>query len=105
MEITDACNSKCGYCGSGFKENQRCSGSAGDRRFGPNGGATFGADLVKLFYPAHTSLTAVKEIMRELMGRGLYPRVGSAKAEKIDREYIELVGQSGQKNRAGSGNR
>lgn len=30
------------------------------------------------------------------MARGLSPRVGSAKAEKIDREYIELVGKSGQ---------
>lgn len=96
MEITDACNSKCGYCGSGFKEKTRDIQDPRAIVDLAEWGATFGADLVKLFYPAHTSLTAVKDIMKELMARGLHPRVGSAKAEKIDREYVELVGRAGQ---------
>src|SRR5690606_26927439 len=55
-----------------------------------------GADLTKLFFPANSSAEATKAIMRKLIHRGLSPRVGSAKAEKIDHEYIQLVGLSGQ---------
>lgn len=96
MEIVDACASKCLYCASGYKnmnrdiQDPKMLGDLGEWAKGN------GADLVKLFFPANSSVPATKDIMRELMARGLQPRVGSAKAEYLDREYIELVGKSGQ---------
>lgn len=96
MEIVNACASKCGFCASGFKDKIRdIQDPAAIASLG-EWGAKHGADLVKLFFPANSSLVATKEVMKELMARGLSPRVGSAKAEKIDGDYIELVGRSGQ---------
>lgn len=96
MEIVDACRSKCKFCASGFKKKVRDIQNPITIAEWAEWGAKYGADLVKLFYPAHSSLAAIKEIMKELMRRGLSPRVGSTRADKIDREYIELVGKSGQ---------
>lgn len=96
MEIVDACRSKCAYCASGYKDINRdiqdpkLLGDLGEWAKGN------GADLVKLFFPANSSVVGTKEIMKEMMARGLQPRVGSAKAEYLDREYIDLVGKSGQ---------
>jgi len=96
MEIVDACASKCAFCASGFREKGRDIQDPTEVAVLAEWAATHGADLAKLFFPANSSQTATKQIMKELMARGLSPRVGSAKAEKIDREYLELVGQSGQ---------
>ncbi len=96
MEIVDACASKCAFCASGYRAKNR---DIQDPEAVANlaaWAAAQGADLAKLFFPANSSAEATKEIMRQLMARGMSPRVGSAKAERIDREYIKLVGQSGQ---------
>ncbi len=96
MEIVDACASKCAFCASGFKEKNRDIQDPKILADLAEWAAHQGADLTKLFFPANSSAEATKAIMRELIHRGLSPRVGSAKAEKIDLEYIQLVGQSGQ---------
>jgi radical SAM superfamily enzyme YgiQ (UPF0313 family) len=96
MEIVDACASKCAFCASGFREKGRDIQDPAEVGVLAEWAASHGADLAKLFFPANSSQEATKRIMKELMARGLSPRVGSAKAEKIDREYIELVGRSGQ---------
>lgn len=96
MEIVDACASKCNFCASGFREKVRDIQDPVQIAELAEWASQYGADLVKLFFPANSSLNATKQIMSELMDRGLSPRVGSAKAEKIDREYIELIGRSGQ---------
>lgn len=96
MEIVDACASKCGFCASGYKNKVRDIQDPVAIASLAEWGIKYGGDLVKLFFPANSSLIATKGIMKELMARGLSPRVGSAKAEKIDKEYIGLVGKSGQ---------
>jgi radical SAM superfamily enzyme YgiQ (UPF0313 family) len=96
MEIVDACASKCAFCASGFREKNRDIQDLQTVVELAEWGRYHGADLTKLFFPANSSVHATKEIMRELIARGFSPRVGSAKAERIDREYIELVGKSGQ---------
>lgn len=96
MEIVDACASKCAFCASGFREKNRDIQDPETIVELAEWGRYHGADLTKLFFPANSSVPATKEIMRELIARGFSPRVGSAKAERIDREYIELVGKSGQ---------
>lgn len=96
LEIVDACGSKCVFCASGFK-NRNIDFTDPEAIIKlAEWGTSFGADIVKLFFPANSTLEGTKTIMKALIDRGLSPRVGSAKAEKIDREYIELVGKSGQ---------
>lgn len=96
MELVDACRSKCLYCASGHRVIQH--DIQGPQQIAALGewAAGHGADLIKLFFPANSTVEGTKDIMREMLVRGLRPRVGSAKAEKIDREYIELVAKSGQ---------
>lgn len=96
IELNDSCASKCAFCASGFRDKVRDIQSP-ERVVGlALAGKDAGADLVKLFFPANSSLSATKEIVKALLSAGLSPRVGSAKAEKIDQEYLDLVGQSGQ---------
>jgi radical SAM superfamily enzyme YgiQ (UPF0313 family) len=96
MEIIDHCRSKCGFCASGFDEggfdiqDPKALGELA------TWASSQGADLVKLFFPANSSVEVTKAIMKEMMARNLPPRVGSAKAEYIDLEYLQLVGKSGQ---------
>jgi radical SAM superfamily enzyme YgiQ (UPF0313 family) len=96
IEIVDACASKCLFCASGFREKTRDIWDSQIIADLATRGTNSGADLVKLFFPANSSLETTKEIMKLLLQRGLSPRVGSAKAERIDREYIDLIGRSGQ---------
>ncbi len=96
LEIVDACGSKCVFCASGFKNRNIDFKDPEAIIKLAEWGTSFGADVVKLFFPANSTLEGTKTIIRALIDRGLSPRVGSAKAEKIDREYIELVGKSGQ---------
>ncbi|MDQ5930696.1 MAG: hypothetical protein QG594_2484, partial [Bacteroidota bacterium] len=96
MEIVDACASKCHFCASGYKEKHRDIQDPQAIVELAKIGAEHGADLAKLFFPANSSVAATKEIMKGLMANGMSPRVGSAKAERIDHEYIELIGKSGQ---------
>ena len=96
MEIVDACASKCAFCASGYKNKVRDIQDPSTVASLAEWGTKYGGDLVKLFFPANSSLISTKAIMKELMAQGLSPRVGSAKAERIDKEYIGLVGRSGQ---------
>lgn len=96
MEIVNACASKCAFCASGYRDKVRDVQDIDTVVAMAEWGAENGADLTKLFFPANSSVPATKEMISELTIRGLSPRVGSAKAERIDREYIELVGKSGQ---------
>ena len=96
MEIVDACGSKCVFCASGFRDKNRDIQDPATVVELATWAAGQGADLTKLFFPANSSVPATKEMIRELTIHGFSPRVGSAKAERIDREYIELVGKSGQ---------
>ncbi len=96
IELIDSCASKCAFCASGFKDKIRDIQSAENVLDLALVGKQCGADLVKLFFPANSSLSATKEILKTLLSAGLNPRVGSAKAEKIDQEYLDLVGKSGQ---------
>ena len=96
MEIVDACASKCAFCASGFRDKNRDIQDPAVVVDMAVWAASQGANLTKLFFPANSSVGATKEMIRELTALGLSPRVGSAKAERIDREYIELVGKSGQ---------
>lgn len=97
MEIVKACASKCLFCAEGHN-NGRMRFTNDTERIVQLGGWAHeqGADLVKLFFPANSTLDTTKDIVRGLLGAGLKPRVGSAKAEKIDDEYLRLVGRSGQ---------
>ncbi len=97
MEIVKACASKCLFCAEGFNNGKMrfTDDSENITKLG-RWAKEKGADLVKLFFPANSTVETTKNIVRQLLQEGLQPRVGSAKAEKIDREYIELVGKSGQ---------
>lgn len=97
MEIVKACVSKCLFCAEGFNNGRMRFTDDTDNIKKLGGWAKDkGADLVKLFFPANSTVETTKNIVRSLLDLGLQPRVGSAKAEKIDREYIDLVGKSGQ---------
>jgi radical SAM superfamily enzyme YgiQ (UPF0313 family) len=97
MEIVKACASKCLFCAAGFNDGPvRQTGDVEGIRDLARWATRAGADLVKLFFPANSSVETTKRILEALLDAGLSPRVGSAKAERIDTEYIELVGRSGQ---------
>lgn len=97
MEVVKACASKCLFCAEGFNNGRmRFTDDVGNIARLGGWAKEKGADLVKLFFPANSTVETTKNIVRSLLEQGLSPRVGSAKAEKIDREYIELVGKSGQ---------
>ncbi len=97
MEIVKACASKCLFCAEGFNNGRmRFTDDTENITKLGSWAKDKGADLVKLFFPANSTVETTKNIVRSLLDLGLQPRVGSAKAEKIDREYIEFVGKSGQ---------
>src|SRR3954453_9300720 len=97
MEIVKACASKCLFCAAGFNDGPvRQTSDVEGVRDRARWAAGAGADLVKLFFPANSSVEATKRILEALLDAGLAPRVGSAKAERIDAAYIALVGRSGQ---------
>lgn len=96
MEIVEACASKCAFCASGFRAKGRDFREPVAIADVAELGRKHGVDLVKLWYPANSSLSVTKAIMRELMARGFSTRVGSSKAEFTDDEFIALIGQSGQ---------
>ncbi len=97
MEIVKACASKCLFCAAGFNDGPvRHTADVEGIRDLARWAAGAGADLVKLFFPANSSVEATRRILEALLDAGLAPRVGSAKAERIDSGYIALVGRSGQ---------
>jgi len=97
MEIVKACASKCLFCAAGFNDGPvRHTSDVAGIRDRARWAAAAGADLVKLFFPANASVEATRQILAALLDAGLAPRVGSAKAERIDAGYIALVGRSGQ---------
>ncbi|HEY0457972.1 MAG TPA: radical SAM protein [Pyrinomonadaceae bacterium] len=97
MEIVKACASKCLFCAAGYNDGtvRFTNDSQNIVKLG-KWAKRQGADLIKLFFPANSSLKTTKGILRALLNAGLQARVGSAKAERIDREYIELVARAGQ---------
>lgn len=97
MEIVKACASKCLFCAAGFSDGQVRFTEDGENivKLGMWSKGQ-GADLIKLFFPANSSVETTKSILRSLLNAGLVARVGSAKAERIDEEYVELVGRAGQ---------
>jgi radical SAM superfamily enzyme YgiQ (UPF0313 family) len=97
IEIVKACASKCLFCAAGFNDGPvRHTADVNGILDLARWAAGAGADLVKLFFPANSSVETTKRILQALLEVGLAPRVGSAKAERIDAEYIALVGRSGQ---------
>lgn len=97
MEIVKACASKCLFCAEGFNNGERrFTGDVPDIVEKGRWSKENGAHLIKLFFPANATVEVTKSILQGLMAEGLKPRVGSAKAEYLDSEYIELVGKAGQ---------
>ncbi len=97
IEIVKACRSSCLFCAEGFNNGRsRFTGDVEKISELAQWARERNADLIKLFFPAHVSLETTKAILKSLLNMGLSSRVGSTKAERIDREYIDLIGLSGQ---------
>jgi radical SAM superfamily enzyme YgiQ (UPF0313 family) len=97
VEIVKACASTCLFCAEGFNNGRmRFTDDTAGVTTAARWAKSRGADLIKLFFPANSTIETTKGFMKALLELGLPPRVGSAKAEKIDGEYIDLIGRAGQ---------